>query len=176
MDLYFKALPVTPFFPFFWFTEVATVGKEGGTGEEAFDADDETLGAATLYLLIVAFQTGKGAILDDNTSLWTELYLAWQEILSLFFGDVLVETHEVVHLLVGHNDGCVFAFVGLHLELELRIVLLLELAHPGLAGLDEEEIAHYWAIADHTTALLLSYHALIALEGDEGLDVLYFLE
>lgn len=127
-------------------------------------------------MLVIAFHTCEGTILDDDFRLGAKLDLSWQEILTLFFGNIDIELHEVGHLLVGHDDGLVFAFLWLHLKLELGIVLLLEEAHLGLAGFDEEEIAHHGTITDHAAAQLLSHHALVALEGNECFYVFHFFE
>lgn len=148
--------------------EKSAVGQEGSTREEALYANDETFGSPTPHTLIVAFQPREGTILYDYPCVGTELDLAWHEKLQLLVGDVLIELHKVFHLFVGHYNGFVVPLLWMYLKLKQGIVFLLQHTHLRPRGLDEEEIAYHWAIADDTLAVPYPHHALIALKRNES--------
>ena len=82
---------------------------------------------------------------------------------------IAVEAYEILHLLVGHDDGNITAaHLWLDLELEQGVVFLLQLAHTKFCGLYEEEIANDGTLSDLACAILLTHHALIPLHGQEG--------
>lgn len=151
----------------------AAFGEEGGAGKEAFYLDYEALAFGSFYLLIVALDAGEEAVLNADSGVGTEielLHVLGTEELEGFLVHMLVETPEILHLLVGHDDGDIAAsYQGLYLELEHRVVLLLQFAHLAKRGIDEEEIANHRTLGNLACAILLSCHALKTLHGQEGL-------
>ncbi len=159
--------------------DIGTLGEDGGTGEEAIYLDHETLGLHALlghlaaHLLVIAFLACEDAVLNDDLGIGAKVYLVGVIELQLVVVGILIDGDEVFHLLVGHDDGLETAVQpGTHLELKQGVVLLLQVAHPLLRRIDEEEVANHRAIAHLADTILLPHYPLDSLQGKKGGDIL----